>query len=278
MLRLIRIFTAVFVVCSLLSSAGAVQADETSDDALNKDPKPDAFMTHWLTCGAFPVSIKARQPVGEDDRKQAFIRDYLTEQGGEARIHPTPGLTHRRAGREYKWQSIASKTEDVDLVDIYGPKEDVIAYAWAEIEMSADKTVLLSIGSDDAVKVWLNGKTIHESWIHRGLSPRSVCVNRTRHRKNGIKAFQGGQVHGWQWLLLNMPPLQLMVVEVLLNRVHNGPLYPLLLHVLRTIPHVPVVLKEAQLGAVIGLRAPVVRAIKIIDAPSIEIIDGKSVS
>lgn len=39
-----------------------------------------------------------------------------------------------------------------------------IAYLWAEIEMSRDKAALLGIGSDDAVKVWLNGERVHENW------------------------------------------------------------------------------------------------------------------
>jgi hypothetical protein len=27
----------------------------------------------------------------------------------------------------------------------------------------------LGIGSDDGVKVWLNGELVHENWLHRGV-------------------------------------------------------------------------------------------------------------
>jgi len=37
------------------------------------------------------------------------------------------------------------------------PSDYAIAYAWAEIELPEKTKEVLGIGSDDAVKVWLNG-------------------------------------------------------------------------------------------------------------------------
>jgi hypothetical protein len=42
-----------------------------------------------------------------------------------------------------------------------------IVYLWAQINMPEDRTCTLGIGSDDGVKVWLNGELVHENWLVR---------------------------------------------------------------------------------------------------------------
>jgi hypothetical protein len=54
-----------------------------------------------------------------------------------------------------------------------------------------DQDVRLELGSDDAIKVWLNGKVIHANNANRGMSPREDLVN-TRLNK------------GWNDLLLKV--------------------------------------------------------------------------
>jgi CubicO group peptidase (beta-lactamase class C family) len=167
--------TLTWMLCALIlatmaGSAGAPPAPSTTLEAvLYTDPKPEQFMTRWLVCGPFPVVDRDGAPVDEEAQKRAFDVDFLTEHGGEAQIRPAPGMSHHRDGSEYRWQPITSAKESVDLVEIYGKKQQVVAYAWAEIETAAPKTVLLGIGSDDAVKVWLNGEPIHANWTFRPL-------------------------------------------------------------------------------------------------------------
>lgn len=55
----------------------------------------------------------------------------------------------------------------IDLVKTYGATEYVVAYARAEVEMPVAKKALPGIGSDDGVKIWLNGALVHENWIDR---------------------------------------------------------------------------------------------------------------
>ena len=40
-----------------------------------------------------------------------------------------------------------------------------------EIEMPEEMTGTLGIGSDDGVKVWLNGELVHENWLSREVAP-----------------------------------------------------------------------------------------------------------
>src|SRR5262249_30985415 len=148
-----RILAALLIVGTLGTKASAVQAvDDPPKGAYYKDPKPDAFMTRWLTCGPFSVCGTESKPCTEQERKQAFGRDYLSQHGGEAEIQPTPGLMHRSNETKYQWRAVTGDKNAVDLAAVYGAKEDVVAYAWAEIEMSTDTAALLGIGSDDAVK------------------------------------------------------------------------------------------------------------------------------
>jgi CubicO group peptidase (beta-lactamase class C family) len=159
------------ILATMAGSAGAPPAPSTTREAaLYTDPKPEQFMKRWLVCGPFPVFDRAGPPGDEEAQKKAFDLDFLSEHGGEARIQPAPGLTHHWHGSEYRWQPVTGAKEAVDLLDVYGQKEYVVAYAWAEIEMSAPRTVLLGIGSDDAIKVWLNGERVHENWTFRPVS------------------------------------------------------------------------------------------------------------
>jgi CubicO group peptidase (beta-lactamase class C family) len=136
------------------------------------DPEPDQFLTRWLVCGPFPVTETQQAGVEEGLRKQAFDLDYLSEHGGETGVQPLPGLAHRYAGREYSWRVISIREDVVDLSRIFGQKEQVVAYAWVEIEMSAPASAQLGLGSDDAVKVWLNGEL-----VHRNMHGRAVGID-----------------------------------------------------------------------------------------------------
>src|SRR6185503_12577282 len=51
-----------------------------------------------------------------------------------------------------------------------------IAYAWSEVELPTATKGLLGIGSDDAIKVWLNGKLVHENWAIRATTPDDDVV------------------------------------------------------------------------------------------------------
>ena len=161
--------TLASLVSILASSANVPSAEELSreDVAVYRGLEPGAFMKQWLVCGPFPVSDGPEEPEDGAVQIQAFYRDFLTQHGGEANIAPAPQMVHQANGREYRWQYVASESDIVSLTEVYGAKEYAIAYAWAEIEMPAAQGGLLGIGSDDAVKVWLNGEQVYENWTDR---------------------------------------------------------------------------------------------------------------
>jgi D-alanyl-D-alanine carboxypeptidase len=170
-------------------------AMEGSTMALSqRDPKPDQYLTRWLVCGPFLGLRPGQENAGAHAGHAAFDHDYLTEHGGESGIQPTPGLTHRHSGGEYQWREVSSDQKGVDLGQIYGEENDAVAYAWTVIEMSAPAAVQLGIGSDDAVKVWLNGELVHENWVFRPLTlDQDLVPIRFRKGKNHLllKIYNG---------------------------------------------------------------------------------------
>ena len=110
-------------------------------------------------------SWRRRQKPDEALLRQAFDRDFLAEHGGESGIQPSVGMTHGPC----RWQLVSAVRDIVDLARVCGPKDFAAAYLWAEIDMAAETKGLLGVGSDDAVKLWLNGHLVHENWASRGL-------------------------------------------------------------------------------------------------------------
>jgi len=67
------------------------------------------------------------------------------------------------------WQQVDSNSEKIDLGKNNDHSDFAIAYACTDIDLPEKGAGLLGIGSDDAIKIWLNGKLVHESWVTRSL-------------------------------------------------------------------------------------------------------------
>src|SRR5437867_4500160 len=159
----------VLIGLMLLSSAVV-----TTGTAAYTDVKPDEFMKHWLVLGPIPVS--AEPSPDEDAQKKAFADDLLGPAAGESGVQPKAGASVVIGGRNYEWRQVESTNDIIDLKVAKTPEEFSIAYAWAEIDMREKTKGLLGIGSDDAVKAWLNGKLIHENWVGRAPLPDDDVV------------------------------------------------------------------------------------------------------
>jgi CubicO group peptidase (beta-lactamase class C family) len=125
----------------------------------------DAFMREWLVLTPIPVS--AAPAPDEAAQKEAFATDLLAAAGGETGVLAKAGARVKIAGADYEWRRLQGKGDVLTSDDLGGQKEFAIAYAWADVLMKEKASVLLGIGSDDGVKVWLNGKLVHENWIGR---------------------------------------------------------------------------------------------------------------
>ena len=66
------------------------------------------------------------------------------------------------------WQSHDSAGSYVDLDSVFGTPNGVTAYAWSYVYTATTKNVYMFTGSDDQIRIWLNGVKVHEYLSPRG--------------------------------------------------------------------------------------------------------------
>jgi hypothetical protein len=129
------------------------------------------FQLEWLVCGAFPnyPNNNSADYSNHEKRCWGFDNDFLIEHGGESAIIPKAGMTHTFQGVQKRW---VKETVDFPIVDfhaLFGKSDNSVAYAFCEIEVPDIFGGILSLGSDDGVKVWVNGEQVHENHLARGV-------------------------------------------------------------------------------------------------------------
>lgn len=64
------------------------------------------------------------------------------------------------------WEKVRSVDGFVNMQTGLG-RDYVVGYAWAEFDSPRETEALLGLGSDDGVKLWLNGELVHDKWMRR---------------------------------------------------------------------------------------------------------------
>jgi len=130
--------------------------------------KPGQFMRKWLFLGPIDVPWKGEGYFPDEETSNKFFDiESLNHEQFEPKV--------RIGEKEYEWTSLNSEYGVVDLTAVLD-KWFAVAYAWAQVEMSEETHGVLGIGSDDCVRVWLNGKLVNEHYGGRGAMPDSDRV------------------------------------------------------------------------------------------------------
>ena len=90
-------------------------------------------------------------------------------------VDPTKSI----GGMNWKPAKADRKTGFVNLARDLTAAEFCVAFAYAEINSESDRTILLRCGSDDGIRIYLNGKIIHNHETGRGYKPYSDQVTTT---------------------------------------------------------------------------------------------------
>ncbi len=143
----------------LILSTDSADLSAATYDGLN----PGRFMRKWLVLGPLPYPIKDDIFfASKEGQKVAFDTESLDF------LNFTPEVTIDNT--QYQWSALESKYDIIDLTRLSEEKNDFnVTYLWAQIKMPRNMTGTLGIGSNDAVKVWLNGQLVHENWIYRSV-------------------------------------------------------------------------------------------------------------
>ena len=148
----------------------AVTPDPKDDLRMPWAPASSGFWRDWLVLGPLPNpplpkdKVKTAHPVGA-----GFDADYL---GGEAAARPSAGQTVKLPdGRTLAWTAYTSDRDTINFAAAFEgvSTDNVAAYAFRAVHRPQAGRALLSIGSDDSVKVYLNGQLVHSNIVGRGI-------------------------------------------------------------------------------------------------------------
>ena len=119
------------------------------------------FIKSWLILGSIPSTSFAD-----------IDKDFLSDQKGEENINPKEGDVFKISGTEYRWVQLNNGANSIDLRSFYGGGrgENAVAYAFTKVKQEKAGKIYFSVGSDDGIKIWVNGKPVHRYALGRGLN------------------------------------------------------------------------------------------------------------
>jgi poly(3-hydroxybutyrate) depolymerase len=156
-----------FFLCLPLFSQIQKLDEKNLEETMRNPWKPDdsIFLQDWLVLGSFACKSPDEIDI-----------DFLKEQNGEVNVQPAEGQVVNISGTNYKWTRVQCK-DIVDLQKFFqgGRNEDAVAYAFATINRKEAGKMTFMLGSDDGVKVWVNG-----IMLHRVLTQRALLIDEDR--------------------------------------------------------------------------------------------------
>ena len=74
--------------------------------------------------------------------------------------------------KQAQWKQVSSASHSmVDFASLFDPNENVCAYAVTYVKSPVAQKSLISAGSDDGIKIWVNKKEVLANNAWRGASP-----------------------------------------------------------------------------------------------------------
>ena len=134
------------------------------------------------------IRKQAQEVINEMEQYEGYILEWLVtgpyiEKGKDGRaIFDTAFPPEDPDARDIKWKRLIHGigSWDINLEAMFGSfnlRDHCCAYmrtrVWSPIEQDAK----LELGSDDAIKAWLNDKLVHSNYANRSLSPRQDIVD-----------------------------------------------------------------------------------------------------
>ncbi|MBI4600412.1 MAG: HEAT repeat domain-containing protein [Planctomycetes bacterium] len=109
----------------------------------------------WMLAAPFP---------NEDDR--GLDATYPPEEGVDL------AAEHRGRDGPVRWRRVEAAPDGyLDLARAIRPSDRFVAYLFMRLESPRDQEAEIALGSDDGVKVWLNGELVHSNHVHRAAEP-----------------------------------------------------------------------------------------------------------
>jgi putative membrane-bound dehydrogenase-like protein len=160
------------------------QAPDRAPALLSRLSAADGVLRDWKVIGPFP---------NPDTKGHATVYPPETELNADAE--------YNFLNQTIRWQPTRPNHPDglVDLMTLV-PNEAVVAYAWTTLASETDRAATLYAGSDDSIKIWINGELVHDHLVDRGLivDQDSARVS-LRKGENTILVKIGQNRGGWNF-------------------------------------------------------------------------------
>ncbi len=138
------------------------------------------FIRDWLVCGPFPNPLKPGVvEYRHDETTLGFYIDYLSSAGGESSIQPDEGLNIDPGDGVIRiWRRYQSPEDYIDFCKVYEDNQGgKVAYAFCNLVSNEDKQVTFGVGSNDGIRVWVNGELVWDNHCPRPAIPDEDCFN-----------------------------------------------------------------------------------------------------
>ncbi|MFP4055258.1 MAG: HEAT repeat domain-containing protein [Candidatus Brocadiia bacterium] len=126
------------------------------------------------------IRQQAQEVLNKTQQFEGHIRTWLVSKpyqvkGKEAKqIFDTPFPPEKPDAEDVEWKKLTRGVGqwEINLGQAVGGLSDVAAYLRTRVWSPVAQEVQLELGSDDAIKVWLNGEVVHANNTDRGVAPR----------------------------------------------------------------------------------------------------------
>jgi hypothetical protein len=133
------------------------------------------------------VTAGDSKKISTTSQLNAFNDDFFDK--NPLSVRPVAGQKQEVFGEPFAWKMLKPEDGLVDFLESRqsGSLDFCVGYAWTEIELPNDMDAWLGFGSDDGVKVWVNGDLVNDRWIQRrSLLDDEVIPLRLKKGKNAF--------------------------------------------------------------------------------------------
>ena len=164
-----------------LRNEAALAVAQIADRLRSRDEsRARAALAKALAAAKDPaVRQKAQDVVNEMEKLQGYIRDWMAagpyqEKGKQSdAIFKTAFPPEKADAKDVKWAKLTRGVGswDINLEATFGSRDHCAAYLRTRVWSPVEQPARLELGSDDAIKAWLNGTLVHANYVQRGMGP-----------------------------------------------------------------------------------------------------------
>jgi calcineurin-like phosphoesterase family protein len=188
-MRLSIIF--LLTITLLIIPNSLVSCRESDSGPYTSEFSPETWVTKWFYLGPF-----------DNENQDDFNKDLLEKYGGELNFDPAAHISQVEDYKDKIRKASDDETGYIDFIKVLGKQENRLAYAYSEIISPESGYAVLKVGSDDAVKVWINGEKVLDNYVFRAPQPdQDIVLVKILKGTNRCLVKLGQGTGGWGFFL-----------------------------------------------------------------------------